>query len=115
MNVNTPYSHKVVPVTDEVTRRLECRVCPRPVVGEGNTLRHYDEAVQPVIPDPAMADARRDAVELIFRALEGMWTDRVSDLDRAEVAVRALEEAGALAPRRTWSKQRQRRGLARVA
>lgn len=108
MNVNRPYSHRVVPHVDDVTRRLECRVCPRPVIGEGPTLRHHDEAVQPRIPNPAMADAVQDAVDIGTRALEATWTDRMSDRDRAQIVIQALEEAGAIAPRRQWLKLRRR-------
>jgi hypothetical protein len=102
MNMNRAYSHQAVEWVSEDGRR-ECRICPRPLIGIGPTLRHHDEAVRHRQPDPAMADAVADAVIIAARALETMLTEaRANDLDRARAVIDALEEAGALAPRRRW-------------
>ncbi|MEV8636876.1 hypothetical protein AB0395_35060 [Streptosporangium sp. NPDC051023] len=112
MNVNKPYSHVAVPWVNDSTGLLECRVCPRPVIGHGPTFRHFDEAVRQRATDPTMADAVEDAVLVVTRALEEMWTDRVSDADRARVAIEALHDVGALQVRRRWKIRRLFRAVA---
>ncbi|MFF4777616.1 hypothetical protein ACFY05_32795 [Microtetraspora fusca] len=109
MDMMQPYSHRVIPWHNDETGRLECRTCPRPIVGIGPTLRHHDEAVRHHTPDQGMAAAVTDATHLGAQALEAMWTDRCSDLDRARVVVEALEAAGALRPRNTWKRRRHLR------
>lgn len=93
MNMTRPYSHPPIDWTNEDGQR-ECRSCGRLLTGWGNSLRHIDEAVRPVLLDPADAAAIREAVDVVEQALANMWTNRCTDLDRAQVAVTALHERG---------------------
>ncbi|MFB9880958.1 hypothetical protein ACFFMN_23650 [Planobispora siamensis] len=113
MNVTKPYSHQAIEWINDLTGQRECRVCPRPITGWGPTLRHHDEAVRQATIDPALTDAAEDAVLVVTRALESMWTDtRANDHDRARVAVQALIDVGAIAPRRRWKIRRLFRAAA---
>lgn len=94
-----PYDHQVVRWRNE-DGYWECRKCPTPITGVGPTLRHVGEAVRPADIDPADRPGIDACVELGAKALEDMWTDRVTDLDRARVIVERLHAAGRLNTRR---------------
>lgn len=99
MNMHRPYSHQPVEWINEDGLR-ECRRCPRSITGWGSSLRHTDEAVRPMELDPADATAVNCAVEVVEQALADMWTDRVTDRDRAQVAVEALHRRGLVVAKR---------------
>lgn len=106
MNMLQPYSHPPAPWINE-DGQLECRSCPRPLVGGGSSpLRHADEIIEPMRLDPAEAKAVRSAMEVIERALAEMWTDRCTDADRARVAAEALHRHGMVATRRPRARTR---------
>src|SRR4051812_22215496 len=94
--MSKPYDHLAIDWTNDDGLR-ECRVCPTPITGWGETLRHIDEAVRPAAVTPADKAAVDAYVEVGARALAEMWTDvHCTDLDRALVVVRALYQAGGL-------------------
>lgn len=93
-----PYDHPPVDWTNEDGQR-QCRRCERLLTGWGDSLRHEDEAVRPVALDPADAPAVQAAVEIGEQALAAMWTDRCTDLDRAQVVVEALHRHGLVVTR----------------
>lgn len=90
-----PYDHQAVEWINEDGHR-ECRICPTPITGWGDTLRHVNEAVRPAAINPDDKAAVDTFTDLGARALEAMWTDRVTDRDRARVVVEELLRAGAL-------------------
>lgn len=94
-----PYDHQAVEWRNEDGYR-ECLKCPTLITGIGPTLRHIDEAVRPADIDPADRDAIDACINLGAQALQDMWTDRVTDLDRARVVVERLHAAGRLNTRR---------------
>lgn len=98
--MHKPYDHQAIEWIED--GRRECRICPTPITGWGDTLRHIDEAVRPRdIPsaDRATVD---ELTDVGARALERMWTEtHCSDLDRARVVVEALYQVGAFAPAKT--------------
>jgi hypothetical protein len=95
MNVVKPYDHQAVEWRNEDGYR-ECLRCPTPITGIGPTLRHVNEAVRPAAIDPADRAAVDACVELGTQALADMWTNRVTDRDRARVVVERLHAAGRL-------------------
>ncbi len=95
MDMQRRYSHRAVEWRNEDGQR-ECRLCPRPITGAGDMLRHADEAIRPDVLDSDTGEAVAEYTEIGARALEDMWTDRVSDYDRARVVVEALNRCGAL-------------------
>lgn len=100
MNMLEPYSHLAVEWVNDLTGQRECRRCPRPITGIGDTLRHADEAIRPETIDPKDVTVVREFMHTVTQALSDMWTDRCSDEDRARVAVQALYRAGALNTKR---------------
>lgn len=106
--MHKPYDHKAVMWIDEDGLH-ECRICGASIIGVGQTLRHINEAIRPRDITPADRDVVAEFTEVGARALEQMWTDRCSDLDRARVVVEALYEVGAL---HTGTKRRRVRAAA---
>jgi hypothetical protein len=96
MNLHRPYSHKAIEWINEDGER-QCLRCERGLTGIGPHLRHVDEAVPTVEYTPEEAAAVRAAVDVVEQALADMWTDRCTDLDRAQVAVEALRLRGMVA------------------
>lgn len=104
-----PYDHQAVPWTTEDGVR-ECRICPTPITGWGDQLRHIDEAFRPAPINPAHTPDIAKYVEWGTEALENMLTDRVSDHDRAQRVVEELYLRGAFTapPKRTQQRRRAR-------
>ena len=111
MDYSKPYSHQAREWINDLTGLRECILCPRPLIGWGETLRHADEAVRPAMVPPAHAEAVDESVTIATRALEAMLTDRCTDQDRARRVVEALYEHGRL----NASKSRRPRRKMRVA
>ena len=94
-----PYDHQAVEWVNEDGTR-ECRICPTPITGIGATLRHWNEAFRPADLSPDARARVVAAAELGARALEAMWSDNVTDYDRARAIAEEMERAGMLANRR---------------
>lgn len=94
-----PYDHQAIEWVNEDGHR-ECLRCPTRLIGAGPTLRHWNEAFRPAHLNPQEKARVAAATVLGVRILEAIWSDNVTDYDRARAMAEEMERAGMLTDRR---------------